>query len=45
MGVVTEFMSIAWPGLLVLAGMCLFVVHGVRQEWRRHPHGRYREHP
>jgi hypothetical protein len=38
---VTEFLSIAWPGLLALAGLLAFVAHGVRNH-RRTQRGRYR---
>jgi hypothetical protein len=40
-GVVIEFLSIAWPGLLALAGLCAFVAHGIHNEHAR-AHGRYR---
>ena len=37
-----EYLEVAWFPLLVLAVMCGFVVHGVRDNRRRHPHGYYR---
>jgi hypothetical protein len=39
---VVEFLSIAWPGLLVLAGFVALIVHGARDHRRRHPRGRWR---
>jgi hypothetical protein len=39
---VTEFLSIAWPGLVVLAGLLAFIAHGIHNEHAR-MHGRYRE--
>lgn len=39
----TAFLAIAWPGLLALAAMSVFVGHGIRNERRRHPKGHYRE--
>ncbi|MGH9252729.1 MAG: hypothetical protein ACRD0W_24915 [Acidimicrobiales bacterium] len=38
----TEFVSIAWPGLLALAGFLALIVHAARNERRRHPRGHYR---
>jgi hypothetical protein len=38
-----EFLSIAWPGLLVLAGYVALIAHAARAHHRRqHPRGRYR---
>ena len=37
-----EFASIAWPGLLVLAGYVALIVHAARAHRRRHPRGHYR---
>ncbi|MGH9251973.1 MAG: hypothetical protein ACRD0W_21015 [Acidimicrobiales bacterium] len=37
----TEFLSIAWPGLLVFAGMLALIVHAVRGHRRRYPKARY----
>ncbi|MGH3735851.1 MAG: hypothetical protein ACRDT6_09560 [Micromonosporaceae bacterium] len=37
----TEFVSIAWPGLLVFAGMVAVIVHAVRGHRRRYPKARY----
>jgi hypothetical protein len=39
---VVEFLSIAWPGLLVLAGYVALIAHAARAHRRRHPRGRYR---
>jgi hypothetical protein len=38
----TEFATIAWPGLLVLAGFVALIIHGAREHRRRHPRGRWR---
>jgi hypothetical protein len=38
---VTEFLSIAWPGLLALASLSAFIAHGIHNEHVR-MHGRYR---
>jgi hypothetical protein len=37
-----EFLSIAWPGLLALAGFVALIVHAAREHRRRHPRGRWR---
>ncbi|MGH6691991.1 MAG: hypothetical protein ACREF4_15080 [Gammaproteobacteria bacterium] len=37
----SEFVSIAWPGLLVFAGMVGLIVHAAREHRRRHPKARY----
>ena len=37
----SEFLSIAWPGLLVLAGYLALIVHAARAHRRRHPRARY----
>jgi hypothetical protein len=37
-----EFLTIAWPGLLVLAGFVALIAHAAREHRRRHPHGRWR---
>jgi hypothetical protein len=37
-----EFVSIAWPGLLALAGFVALIVHAAREHRRRHPRGRWR---
>jgi hypothetical protein len=37
-----EFATIAWPGLLVLAGFVALIVHAARAHRRRHPRGRWR---
>jgi hypothetical protein len=42
MTAVVEYLSIAWPGLLVLAGFVVLIVHAAREHRRRHPRGRYR---
>jgi len=39
-----EFLSIAWPALLVLAGLLAFIAHGIHNEHTR-MHGRYRRQP
>jgi hypothetical protein len=39
---VIEFLAIAWPGLLVLAGFVALIIHAVRAHRRRHPRGRWR---
>jgi hypothetical protein len=39
---VVEFATIAWPGLLVLAGFVALIIHGAREHRRRHPRGRWR---
>jgi hypothetical protein len=40
-----EFLSIAWPGLLVLAGYVALIAHAARAHRRRQPRGRYRVEP
>jgi hypothetical protein len=40
---VIEFLSIAWPGLLALAGLAAFIAHGIHNQRRTQPRGRYRE--
>jgi hypothetical protein len=37
-----EYVSIAWPGLLALAGFVALIAHAHRDYRRRHPRGRYR---
>jgi hypothetical protein len=37
-----EFLSIAWPGLLALAGFVALIIHAARAHRRRHPRGRWR---
>jgi hypothetical protein len=37
-----EFLAIAWPGLLVLAGFVALIIHAAREHRRRHPRGRWR---
>jgi hypothetical protein len=37
-----DYLSIAWPGLLALAGFVALIVHAHRDYRRRHPRGRYR---
>jgi hypothetical protein len=37
-----DFATIAWPGLLVLAGFVALIIHGAREHRRRHPRGRWR---
>jgi hypothetical protein len=39
---VIEFLAIAWPGLLTLAGFVALIIHAVRAHRRRHPRGRWR---
>jgi hypothetical protein len=39
---VSEFLTIAWPGLLALAGFVALIVHAARELRRRHPRGRWR---
>jgi hypothetical protein len=43
-GIVIEFVSIAWPGLLALAGLLAFIARGIHNEHTR-LHGRYRRQP
>jgi hypothetical protein len=38
----SEFVSIAWPGLLALAAFLVLIVHAAREQRRRHPRGRWR---
>jgi hypothetical protein len=38
----TEFLRIAWPGLLVLAAFLVLIVVAARQHRRRYPRARYR---
>jgi hypothetical protein len=42
MTAVVEYLSIAWPGLLVLAGFVALIVHAAREYRRKHPRGHYR---
>jgi hypothetical protein len=42
MTAVVDYLSIAWPGLLALAGFVALIVHAHRDYRRRHPRGRYR---
>jgi hypothetical protein len=37
-----EYLRIAWPGLLVLAGFVALIVHAARDYRRKHPRGRWR---
>jgi hypothetical protein len=37
-----EFLAIAWPGLLALAGFVALIAHAARDYRRRHPRGRWR---
>jgi hypothetical protein len=37
-----EFLTIAWPGLLALAGFIALIAHAAREHRRRHPRGRWR---
>jgi hypothetical protein len=37
-----DYASIAWPGLLTLAGFVALIIHAHRDYRRRHPQGRYR---
>jgi hypothetical protein len=37
-----EFVSIAWPGLLALAGFVALIAHAACEYRRRHPRGRWR---
>jgi hypothetical protein len=39
---VVEYLSIAWPGLLVLAGFVALIIHAARDYRRKHPRGHYR---
>ena len=36
-----DYLSIAWPGLLVLAGFVALIVHAARDYRRKHPRARY----
>jgi hypothetical protein len=38
----TEFLGIAWPGLLALAGFVALIAHAAHAHRRRHPRGRWR---